>query len=96
MGQLVPRTLRRMLTREELWNGNRERLRNLFDRRPEQNVLLWAWTRHALVRSRYESHMYGSRWAAHRVVRLRTRREVAEFPRRASARWFRHMSSPYR
>ena len=34
MRQIVSRTFRRVLTREELWNGNREPVENL-----------WAWTR---------------------------------------------------
>lgn len=46
MARLVRRTLRRIITGEELWNGNRERWRNLFDRRPEHNIILWGWTNH--------------------------------------------------
>jgi adenylate kinase family enzyme len=56
MAQVVPRTLRRALTGAELWNGNRERWRNMFDRRPEENVMLWAWTRHAPLRESHHPH----------------------------------------
>jgi adenylate kinase family enzyme len=79
MAQLVPRTLRRVLTGVELWNGNRERLRNLFDRRPEENVLLWAWTRHASLRARYDAFSRDGTWARQQVHRLRTRGEIARF-----------------
>jgi adenylate kinase family enzyme len=47
MWQIVRRTLTRMITRQELWNGNRERLGNLFRLDPEQSVIRWAWTHHA-------------------------------------------------
>ena len=46
MRQLIRRTLRRTLLREELWNGNRERFRNMFRPKPEVNILRWAWTQH--------------------------------------------------
>ncbi|GIG29209.1 toxin [Cellulomonas marina] len=53
MRRVLGRTLRRGLTRQPLWHGNRERLRNLLLRDPEQNVVLWAWTQHHAYRARY-------------------------------------------
>jgi adenylate kinase family enzyme len=53
MRQLTGRTLRRMLTRAELWNGNAEDWRNLFRVDPEQSILRWAWTQHHRYRARY-------------------------------------------
>jgi len=47
IAQLLRRTIRRGLRREELWNGNRESLRNLISRDPERNVVLWSWNTHA-------------------------------------------------
>ena len=47
MSRVVRRTLRRIATREELWNGNRERARNLLSTDPETSVIAWAWTTHA-------------------------------------------------
>lgn len=47
MARIVRRTLRRIVRREELWNGNRERVRNLFTTDPESSVIAWAWTTHA-------------------------------------------------
>lgn len=44
---VLVRTLRRGLTGVELWNGNRETLRNLLRRDPQHNILLWSWTNHA-------------------------------------------------
>ena len=46
MRRVILRTLRRGLTRQELWNGNRESLVNLFSRRPDINIDVWAWTMH--------------------------------------------------
>lgn len=55
MRQLAGRTLRRMATRQELWNGNREQFRYLLSRDPEVNIMLWAWQRHKHVRERYRA-----------------------------------------
>ena len=41
----------RGLLRTELWHGNREDLRNLLSRDPDQNVVLWSWTAHAPYRA---------------------------------------------
>src|SRR5437867_8688136 len=43
MWRLVRRTLQRGLTQEKLWNGNRERLRDMFTR---ESLLLWALQSH--------------------------------------------------
>ena len=51
--QLARRTLRRMITREELWNGNKESWRYLFCLDPDRSILVWAWTRHQLYVQRY-------------------------------------------
>jgi len=47
MARIVRRTLRRVARREELWNGNRERWRNLFSFDKESSVIAWAWQTHA-------------------------------------------------
>lgn len=78
MKRLVLRSLRRAVTREELWNGNRERLRNLFKTEPEENIVLWGWVKHAEYRERYEARMRGA-WRGLDIHRLRTPSEVEEF-----------------
>ena len=75
MRQLVPRTLRRMATGTELWNGNRERWRYLFRR--EESVLLFAWTNHRRLRARYESAQAEPENAHLTFVRLHTPEERA-------------------
>ena len=76
MRRITGRTLRRMATREELWNGNRERWRNLFDPTPEENIMLWAWTRFRHTRAKYEGHLAAGTWDHATVLRLRNRRQV--------------------
>jgi adenylate kinase family enzyme len=73
--RLARRTFTRMLTREELWNGNRERLTFLFTERP--NLFGWAW------RSHFQNRRELPDWIASHpqatLVRLRTPREVARW-----------------
>jgi adenylate kinase family enzyme len=79
MRQIVGRTLRRVIRREELWNGNRERWRNLLTLDPEESVIVWAWVSHDRYRARYEAAMREEAWAHLRFVRLRSRQEVRAF-----------------
>jgi adenylate kinase family enzyme len=62
MARVLRRTVGRVVLRRQLWNGNRERLRTLFSRDPEVNVVLWAWAQHASDRRRYlaRSHRPGT------------------------------------
>lgn len=53
MRQIVVRTLRRVLTRDELWNGNREPLTGWLRRDPERSIIRWAWTNHEKYRRRF-------------------------------------------
>jgi hypothetical protein len=71
--------LRRVITRQELWNGNREPWANLYAWDPEKNIVRWAWTRFHHVRNKYERHLAAGTWDHARVVRLRTARQVWEF-----------------
>lgn len=79
MTRVVRRTLRRVFTREELWNGNREPWTNLYRLDPKKNIITWAWTRHGHVRRRYEARLQSAEWAHAHVVRLRSAPEVGEF-----------------
>lgn len=77
--RVLGRTLRRLVTREELWNGNRESWRGMFSRVPEDNIILWAWTRHAPTRERYEVMLRDGTWQHLSVRRLRTPADVRTF-----------------
>lgn len=72
--RVLRRTLGRVVLRRELWNGNRERWRNLLDPDPRENIVLWSWTKHEHYRRAFaamSAQDTGARW-----VRLRHPREV--------------------
>jgi adenylate kinase family enzyme len=75
MRQLLGRTLRRMATGVELWNGNRERWQNFFRLDPQESILIWAWTKHAHYRERYLAAQDDPANAHLTFVRLRSRKE---------------------
>lgn len=77
--RLWVRSLRRALTRERVWGGNRERLRDLFSRQPERNVVLWSWQHHDQYAQLYQHYAAGDFWSHATVHRLMTRREVDAF-----------------
>jgi adenylate kinase family enzyme len=47
MSRVIKRSIRRAVTREELWNGNRENILNLLKWSPEKNIIRWTWTQHS-------------------------------------------------
>lgn len=79
MRRVIRRTLRRTVTRERLWNGNREPLTNLCRLDPERNIIRWAWMQHAGYVERYEQEMGEADHRGVRFVRLRTPEEVDHF-----------------
>ncbi|WOC13345.1 hypothetical protein MP11Mi_24460 [Gordonia sp. MP11Mi] len=79
MWQSLTRTVRRVVTRTELWNGNRESWRALLVWRREESILWWAWTSFTRTRGRYAAAMTDPECAHLTFHRLRTRREVERF-----------------
>ncbi|HXS65438.1 MAG TPA: hypothetical protein VN767_21485 [Streptosporangiaceae bacterium] len=77
MRQLLGRTLRRMATGAELWNGNRERWQNLFRLDPTESILVWAWTKHAAYRERYLAAMDDPANTHLKFIQLRSRKDAA-------------------
>ena len=73
--RVVRRTLRRVITREELWNGNREPWTNLYSRDPYKSIIVWSWTRHVMYREQYELERAGAP-ATQQWVRLRSQAEA--------------------
>ena len=55
MRRLIARTARRAVTRQELWNGNREPLTGMFRWDPRDNLVRWSWTNHGEYARRYAS-----------------------------------------
>ncbi|MFA5552318.1 MAG: hypothetical protein WDA03_11970 [Trueperaceae bacterium] len=68
MWRVIKRTIRRWATREELWNGNRERnlWRSFTDR---EGIIRWAWQTHRLTGERVRELEAAA--ASPTIVRLR-------------------------
>ena len=85
MWRVVRRTLRRMIRREELWNGNREPISNLFAfHDPERNIIRWAWSMHRTYAEGFRNartlpHLSHLEW-----IVLHDPREADEFLARAT------------
>jgi len=79
MSRAIRRTVRRTITREELWNGNREPLSNLYSLKPEKSIIAWAAVRHKVYRRRFSEAEHDPRWASLRFVRLRSQSEADAF-----------------
>lgn len=79
MARVTRRTMSRWLTRQEMWNGNREPITGPFRLNPEKSVIRWAWTRYDHVREKYEELLAGTEAVHLRTYRLRTRGEVEVF-----------------
>ncbi len=76
MRQVMWRTVRRVVTRQELWNGNREPLANFYRWDPERNVVRWSWANHAKYEARYSAAAADPRFAHLRFVVLRSHAEA--------------------
>jgi adenylate kinase family enzyme len=79
MARTIRRTMRRVVTREELWNGNKELWSNLYSFDPKKSIIAWAATRHGVYRRRYREAEYDPRWAGLQFVRVRSQREADAF-----------------
>lgn len=66
--QVTWRTVRRAVRREELWNGNRERLSNFFRWDPEENIIRWSWVHHHRYRDEYRALAETGTWDHAEVI----------------------------
>ena len=74
--RLFRRTVRRLITREELWGGNRERLRDQLGR---ESLFLWTVHQHRRNKSAYPEALASPAYAHLRVARLRSPGEAARW-----------------
>lgn len=79
MRRVINRSLRRLVTREELWNGNRESLHSLLSPDPARNIVLWTWTHHETYRRHYEVVRTDSRWSELNWIVLRSPRAARRY-----------------
>jgi adenylate kinase family enzyme len=75
----IRRTLRRVVTRQELWNGNREPFSNLWSIDPEKSIIAWTATQHGPYRRRYLAAESDPRWSGLHFVRLHSQGEADAF-----------------
>jgi adenylate kinase family enzyme len=68
MARVIRRTLRRALSRQELWNGNRERWRGWLE---PDHPIRWAWSRWRPLRASLETALADPAYAHLSVLRLR-------------------------
>ena len=78
-GRVLRRTVVRGVRRTELWNGNREQLRNLLNRDPMESVVLATFRYHHGGVQRFEARLRDPASAHLDVVRLRSPGEVRRF-----------------
>lgn len=76
MRQVIARTGRRLVRREELWNGNREPICNVLAWDPHKSIIRWAWTQHEKYQQRFGAAMASPALAHIGFVRLRSHREA--------------------
>lgn len=81
MSRVIRRTLRRMVTRQELWNGNRERWSNLIRWDPKENLIRFAWVRRAEYRRRCRDDERDGYHRGLPCVRLSSPSQVGRFVR---------------
>ena len=76
MRRLAARSLKRITFREELWNGNREGLRNLLSKDSAENVLLHAWKTYPGNQVAFEQAFFDDQWHHIRFIRVRNDGDV--------------------
>ena len=77
MGRVTWRTVRRCASREELWNGNRERFREAFFDR--ESIIWWALTSYRRRKRQYPALFRQPEYAHLCVVRLSSPRATREW-----------------
>jgi adenylate kinase family enzyme len=79
MRQVIVRTVRRAITKEVLWNGNREPLANFLSLDPMKSIIVWTWVKHHEFAQRYRDAMTDPRWRGITFVRLRSHAEARQW-----------------
>jgi adenylate kinase family enzyme len=76
--RVLLRTARRVVTRPELWNGNREPWHTVLR---ASHPIRWTWETHLRHRTAYEARISDACWQHLSVVRLRTAADVTRWCR---------------
>ncbi len=96
MTRVIGRTLNRVITRRELWNGNRETWIDVLSLDPQRSIVAWAWVEPRRYQVTYRAASLDPAWAHLRFVRVKDARDrrrllsdcrgSAKSPRRGRAR----------
>ena len=85
--RLILRSLRRGIVRHEFWNGNRERITELFS---PKSLVVWALQTHARRRREYPKVLAQPQFAQLRVIRHASPRETDRWLRTFAESYFGH------
>jgi adenylate kinase family enzyme len=86
MARVLRRTIKRAVLHQELWNGNRETLRNVLALGdPHRSIVAWAWTQHHRYRGMYLALSRRQEMVGKEFVFLRTRGDARRFLATAAA-----------
>ena len=80
--RLLKRTIRRNVTRENLWSGNRESVRRTLSR---DSILLWCLKTYGMRRRQYTECVANPDYSHLKVLRFRHPREVEDWLNRLAA-----------
>jgi adenylate kinase family enzyme len=72
--QVILRTIKRVLTREELWHGNRETLRTSF--LSKESIIVWSIQTYPKYKAKYAEIFADEQWAHLKRIRLTRKRQV--------------------
>jgi len=78
MRRIIARTFHRAITRQELWNGNRESIINVFRLDPQKNIIRWSWVKHPEYAARYARTTADPANAHLRFIRIRSGADIDE------------------
>lgn len=84
--RVLRRTVQRCPTRQELWNGNRDRWQDMFSTDPGTSTVAAAWKLYPAQRARLVAATADPEWAKLTLVHLRSRRQVRQYPHALSQR----------
>ena len=79
LSQLIPRTLDRVFSKRELWNGNVESPWGLLSPSPDKNIVLWSVLTHGKRKRQFRAAQADASLAHLRFVRLGSRVEAQDF-----------------
>jgi adenylate kinase family enzyme len=77
--RVLRRTIGRIVRRKELWNGNRETLRNHLTCNLNQNLFLWTIRMHWQHRKDFPAHFKQPEYSHLNVLRFRTPKETEQW-----------------